>query len=202
MLSFWDKRYEVHGHTGWSDRTLYEYDQKARLNAVEKIINDLNFTRFLDIGCGSGDFTKLCLNKKNHSSGVGIDISEKVVNALKDEFKPSSKVKFCRVDLTEDPLPPQEFDLIICVTVLQHLGDDQKIIGAIRNIKASMKLDGHLLILENVYGDAKASNDGYIRTNISSQKWKDLLTAGGMEVIDVGTYTHWGVVLLESIQSA
>ena len=40
MSSFWDKRYEVHGHTGWSDEALYKYDQKARLNAIEEIIDD------------------------------------------------------------------------------------------------------------------------------------------------------------------
>jgi 2-polyprenyl-3-methyl-5-hydroxy-6-metoxy-1,4-benzoquinol methylase len=201
MSSYWDKRYEVHGHTGWSDSVLYEYDQKARLNAIEEKINDLNFSRFLDIGCGSGDFVQLCLSKKNHPSGFGIDISKKAVDALKDKFKSSPQIQFQQVDLTKHTFPSQEFDLIICITVLQHLGDDEKIIAAIRSIKSSMKPDGHFVLLENIYGDVKADNGGYIRTNISSEKWKYLLIAGGMEVSDVGTYNHWGVVLTESIQS-
>ena len=200
MSSFWDKRYEVHGHTGWSDSFLYQYDQRARLNVIEDKISDLKFNSFLDLGCGSGDFTQLCLNKKNYTSGLGVDISQKAINALKDKFNSSGRVDFKRIDLTEDALPSQEFDLVICITVLQHLGDDQKIIAAIRNIKSSMKPDGHLLVLENIYGTVNAHNNSYIRTNISSEKWKSLLKAGGIEITDVSTYSHWGVVLTESVQ--
>lgn len=201
MSSFWDKRYEVHGHTGWSDEALYEYDQKARLNAIEEIIDDLKFNRFLDIGCGSGDFTKLCLNNKNLPTGLGVDISKKVVEALKEEFKPLSQVQFQQIDLTKDTLPLQEFDLVICVTVLQHLGNDHEIKAAINTIKSSMKPGGYLLVLENIYGDLKEENDSYIRTNISSEDWKYFLKAGGMQVKDVCAYNHWGVVLTESFQS-
>jgi|TARA_B110001450_G_scaffold256647_1_gene287961 hypothetical protein len=64
-----------------------------------------------------------------------------------------------------------------------------------------MQPHGHLLVLDNIYGDVEADKGGYIRTNISSEKWKYLLKAEGMEIADVGTHNHWGVVLTESIQS-
>src|SRR5712691_8684489 len=61
--SFWSQRLHVHGHTGWSDPTIYAYDQLERLRLVEAAISKTQVVRgrALDFGSGTGDFSRLLL---------------------------------------------------------------------------------------------------------------------------------------------
>ena len=52
---FWNERCKKYGHTGWSDKLAYKYDQSLRLRAIDKALSRLGIAgniHALGIGLG------------------------------------------------------------------------------------------------------------------------------------------------------
>jgi GT2 family glycosyltransferase len=80
---------------------------------AERIMNDLAPSFVLDAGCAMG-FLVHALRARG-TEAFGIDISEYAISKALPEIK-----AFCRVRSVTNPLP-RNYDLIICVEVLEHL---------------------------------------------------------------------------------
>jgi len=104
--------------------------------AVQILIRDPTQPKpvvILEAGCGSTSDVELPLEKKI----VGIDIDSE---QLKHNDLLDAKIQG---DLQTYELPPNEFDLIACVDVLEHLPFPER---AIANMSRSVKPGGYLLI--------------------------------------------------------
>ncbi len=92
--------------------------------------------RVLDIGCRDGSLTKYFLE---NNDVLGIDIDSKALEYAKEFFN----IKTRQIDLNgEWDLPKNNFDVVVCAEVLEHLYHPSKII---QQIKEVLKKDGVLL---------------------------------------------------------
>jgi SAM-dependent methyltransferase len=87
---------------------------------------DISFGRFLDFGCGVGRMTRGF--STFFSSGVGIDVSEKMV-ALARKFNVEvPQIEFVASESDTLPFGDKSFDFVFSVLVLQHLPTEKLIL--------------------------------------------------------------------------
>lgn len=102
------------------------------------IVKDLiDGDKVLDVGCGSGKFIELLLQKILY----GVDISDKYLDIAKERgYK-----EVYQTDLSCDqlPFPNKLFDSVICMEVLEHLFDP---VHALAEINRVLKPNGTLVI--------------------------------------------------------
>ncbi|MBM3334230.1 methyltransferase domain-containing protein [Candidatus Sumerlaeota bacterium] len=105
-------------HQGIVGRYIYESETQMILEAVRRRVP----ARLLDAGCGTG---RHLIHLENCGELYGIDYSEKMLEAARQ------KVKNCRFtcgSIHQTPYDAEFFDMIICVRVLQHVGDAEAVL--------------------------------------------------------------------------
>lgn len=98
------------------------------------LLDQYNWGKVLDIGCGKGMFTH-CLKKKNNSV-IGIDLSQTAIHIAKNRYP---DIKFCCADISkkgwtrkvigEDPV-----DLVVCLEILSYVENWQIVLKEIASI--------------------------------------------------------------------
>jgi 2-polyprenyl-3-methyl-5-hydroxy-6-metoxy-1,4-benzoquinol methylase len=142
---FWSGRVRRHGHTGWADPATYQFDQRLRLRTVRDTILGLGLpaaARCLDFGCGVGDFSAMLANAGHRVWAY--DISEPVLRRAAAR-NPSPRIVYTGDLATtlSDPL-----DLILSVTVLQHIIDDDELRRLLSAFRNALATNGRLVVLE------------------------------------------------------
>ncbi|MFH2002931.1 MAG: class I SAM-dependent methyltransferase [Planctomycetota bacterium] len=104
----------------------------------DKILNRNSVV--LDIGCGSGRFTKYISPKVSFVEAI--DPSESVFTA-KSFLNSESNVRVTQADIDHIPFPDDAFDFIFCLGVLHHVSETQ---AALKKCVEKLKPGGHFLI--------------------------------------------------------
>jgi 2-polyprenyl-3-methyl-5-hydroxy-6-metoxy-1,4-benzoquinol methylase len=94
----------------------------------------------LDIGCGSGRWTKYVANKVKVVEAV--DPSEAVITASK-LIGDLPNVRITQASVSNIPFEDESFDFIICLGVLHHIPDTQQ---ALIDLCKKLKPNGHILL--------------------------------------------------------
>lgn len=131
---------------------LAEYaDKRANdflFDVVENIIALNGSARVLDVGCGPGKWTRYFARRGSRVTAIDVS-SEMVVLAKESVFKEGlTNVDFHVMDISELSLPRNTYDLVNCVTVLQHILDDEKWKKAVKNMTSVTKKRGKILLFE------------------------------------------------------
>jgi SAM-dependent methyltransferase len=174
---YWDVRAERYGHTGHSEPFLYCFDQEARKFAIDQVIRQTPFRkrqRALDFGCGSGDF--LPLLKNNFGYVLGYDISGKVLEKAKRNFKGTAALTD-DLDMVKEKGP---YDLILTVTVLQGI-ENEEIGGAMKRLFSLLSDDGFVVSMEFFSKEGENTDSG--ETRLTQSGWKEILKANGLRVV-------------------
>ena len=103
-----------------------------------------NFQRILDAGCGRGIFTFALARKFKEAQIVGIDLDKEQINTNKQIAQETNLTNcdFQVEDIFRLPFK-EEFDLILCVDILEHLVDD---IEACRYLFRVLKPGGKIIV--------------------------------------------------------
>ena len=111
---------------------------RARLIFVQSAVKFLSSSSatILDFGCGSGAALEVCKNN-GFKMTLGLDVSDYCVNATK-----ARGIEARKIDSTMPSLD-DNYDLIICLDVLEHLEDD---LGYLRMFKSHLKENGRILV--------------------------------------------------------
>lgn len=142
---FWDERARKYGSlaVGYvNDPILSEFEEELRWRAFRRVYPIVHGTVVLDAGCGVGSWcARLAqLGCKVVGTDLSLQMIRMATSALKVEYHCSA---------VEDlDFQAESFDLIISITVLQHITDDSQFEQAVNNIRRMLKVDGYLAVLE------------------------------------------------------
>ncbi|MDQ3239479.1 MAG: methyltransferase domain-containing protein [bacterium] len=112
------------------DLRTFQYLKSINLNSESKI---------LDIGCAHGLLLQR-INKTFNTRGVGVDISNNLINKARKEDTINDYVL---TDATKLPFPDNSFDLVLSFDNLEHIQEYQKVMQEIVRV---LKPEGKLLL--------------------------------------------------------
>ena len=85
-------------------------------------------TRVLDVGCGTGELTRVLAEEAPAATVVGADADRELLGAARDadpgsEHGAASTIDYCAGDAAQLPLPDGAVDLVVCQALLVNLPD-------------------------------------------------------------------------------
>lgn len=107
-------------------------------NIVQRNMSPTGKTKFLEIGCGTGDFIQQIVQNEN----LEITGSEIYLKGLLYAKKNLPKVDFIQFDVTQGVVS-EEFDLIVAFDVIEHIEDD---VAALTNINQMLTKNGVFIV--------------------------------------------------------
>jgi len=99
----------------------------------------------LDFGCGTGYWTSLMA--KEGGTVFGIDSQKELFGKLRS----SENLKFVLSDTSIIPFVDNYFDVVLVSWVFQEIVQDSLLRAALSEIRRVIKIDGRLIIAENIY---------------------------------------------------
>lgn len=179
VAKFWQDRLAAHGHTGWFDPRIYAFDQRCRLGVFSHWLDDQTFSGklALDFGAGSGDFSKLLIEK-----GWRVVSYDKHVLP---RFQHKRQQTASSVAVVAKSAP---YDLIISITVLDHIMDDTEFGQQLCDFRSWLKPDARFFFLE--YSSALARPRSSYQAFRTINMWKDALTAAKLRLEAVEPFFH------------
>ena len=151
IADFWNERASLEEQAGTQDLIA----KQLEVEAIAKYVED--GMRVLDAGCGNG-LTALELARRYDVEVVGIDVSEKMINAALPRAYGNGSVEFRCVDVLDLPDNLGMFDLIYTERTLINLPDQEQREKAMVGLCNLLKPGGLYVMCEN-------SQDGVDRLN-------------------------------------
>jgi tRNA (cmo5U34)-methyltransferase len=110
--------------------------------------------RVLDLGAGTGETSRRCLDAHPSASVVAIDASQDMLDVAATVLGDRGVVRLGRL---EDALPQGPFDLVISALAIHHLDSDGKA-ELFRRIRACLTPSGRFLMADVIVPDAAVTN--------------------------------------------
>lgn len=132
------------GDEGLSEKENIEMYNQARKTFLKFCKTEkVSFTKskVLEIGPGTGFYIKI-LKSSGVKNYTGLDITDVAFNKLK---KAHPAFKFIKRDITKSS-PPERYDLIVMIDVIEHIVEAEKLKKAMENIKRSLKPKGIFIL--------------------------------------------------------
>jgi ubiquinone/menaquinone biosynthesis C-methylase UbiE len=125
----------------------YDYLRSAQLGVIS-LLNFKENVNMLDIGCGTG-WALGQAAKYNGDKGAfyGVDLSEKMIEKAKENFKGRENFHFIKANAEEIPLDGNFFDIIICTNSFHHYLHPDK---ALKEMHRLLKNGSKLYILDPI----------------------------------------------------
>ena len=93
--------------------------------------DNITFFTCLDLGCGPWEYVPLLTKRNMHI--IGFDISSEYLKTARSRITTDyERVDLIRGDLAHLPFKNGVFDLIICLSVLEHLNSPEKLVHKIK----------------------------------------------------------------------
>ena len=133
----------------WSDRYAEDPRFERRFHKITRLIEKVTTVpgRALDIGCGSGVFSRFLVGKS--WDVTGIDISDDMIEAAKNyelritNYESNRKIDFQNSSFESFQEVPNSFDLILSLSMLEYVEDDE---AALDKAISLLKPGGILLL--------------------------------------------------------
>jgi len=182
------------GEIWWGSKTkagIKRLERRAQL--IKQALAAVNAPKVLEIGCGTGAFSKYILNELPKLDLTACDISPECVKVASERYRGYSNAKFLVRDAASDLHSPAAFDAIIGNSVLHHL----PLMGSLRECFNALKSAGSVLFFEpnmmnpqiflekNVRFIGKALQNTENETAFLRWRLKKVLKAAGFERITV-----------------
>ncbi len=176
--------YDQGWETKWDDMKKFgPFSRHIRRN-IFNLISQLPFETVLDVGCGQGELLVELQSSFPHIKPYGIDISNSAIEMASARV---SQGQFWVLDTSKEHLSEQ-FDLVVCSEVLEHIPDDRAVL---RNLA---QMTGKYLIISTIQGRMRrfeAGEVGHVR-NYASGELVQKVEQSGFRVIKV---VEWGFPL-------
>jgi len=135
---------------GWVDsldkKGSRSYYLRRGQSDVISLLNIREGMSILDIGCGTGWALGQAANLiHNKGSFYGVDLSAKMIERAKENFKTNENFHFIKANAESIPLNDNFFDIIICTNSFHHYFDPDK---ALKEMYRLLKIGGRVYILD------------------------------------------------------
>jgi 2-polyprenyl-3-methyl-5-hydroxy-6-metoxy-1,4-benzoquinol methylase len=164
-------------------------------------------TRVLDIGCGVGRWSRLLAARGAHVTGI--DLSPTMITIARQRTESVGLSERCRYmvqDLAQlDAGGP--YDLILGVTVLQHILDPARLRRALSRMAAHLAPGGRMVLLEAAPAQATRRCDNPAFVARSRDSYLELYRSCGMRVrritgVDPAPFKIWLLPYLSHVPRA
>lgn len=172
---YWEERAVKHGRLacGYLDPRHQVYEQPLRWAAFARMSPIKPGERVLDIGCGVGTWSVRMAEQG--AQVLGVDISA----AMIDMAEPHAGVEYRVAAAHELDCPDRYFDLVVSVTVLQHITDPEELKRALRNLRRMLKDSGRFFVLEYSPLHSVPSQELTYMRYRTHQQWIELMAGEG-----------------------
>jgi SAM-dependent methyltransferase len=147
---FWDERVREYGELGdgYANPDTQAYEDRIRMKKALEMLGNVSGLRVLDVGCGTGRWS-VQLSKMG-AVVVGIDISKEMIKLAQKRAIRNTIYNISFVNRTIEDLNYRNcFDLVISVTVLQHITIAERLNLAIHHIVKAIRQGGRVLAIES-----------------------------------------------------
>lgn len=123
----------------------YDFLRSVQLGVVSLLDLKENVS-MLDIGCGTGwALGQAAKRVDNKGTFVGIDLSDKMIEKAKENFKDRDNFQFIKANAEDIPLEDSRFDYIICTNSFHHYLHQDK---ALKEMYRLLKPGGKIHIVD------------------------------------------------------
>jgi SAM-dependent methyltransferase len=178
---------------------------RALLRKYAASLSKKDTWKLFDAGCGFGQYDRFILRHFPSVSVTAVDVKEQYLDDCRDYFSREIErgfIRFEKADLLALQ-QPAEFDMAICVDVLEHIADDVQVM---KNIEALLKPGGYFIMHSpSVYsaedaGDEESFVDEHARTGYSKQELEEKFSIAGLTPVEIAyTYGRKGHLAWELI---
>jgi SAM-dependent methyltransferase len=137
------KRYRTTQLDSYTGRPISR--DRLRRCVGEQLWNKLEKLQILECGCGAGRFTEVLLAQGG--SVTSVDLSE-AVDANLENCPLSDSHRIAQGDILQLPFRKQQFDLVLCLGVIQHTPSPE---NTIRALADQVRPGGHLILDHYTY---------------------------------------------------
>jgi 2-polyprenyl-3-methyl-5-hydroxy-6-metoxy-1,4-benzoquinol methylase len=116
------------------------YNDFVEQPAIKSEISNLNGKIILDLGCGTGQFAKFCI-ENGASRVLGIDISRNMIDQANKENK-HEKIDYICISIEDLELQNQKFDIIISSLAVHYIEDYSTLI---KKVSGLLKKNGEFI---------------------------------------------------------
>src|SRR5260221_2508482 len=99
----------------------------------------------LDIGCGTGEFEKLLLDKHPNQQIVGVDISQKMLEIAQQKCEACPNAIFLVTSALVLPFSDHSFDVIVSASTFHYFDEPE---AALKEMRRVLRPDETLVIME------------------------------------------------------
>ncbi|WP_027410667.1 class I SAM-dependent methyltransferase [Anoxybacteroides tepidamans] len=161
---------------------------------TKNILRKLNITpstHILDVGCGTGR-TAAYISETYGAHVTAIDIHPKMLEKAKARFSSLSKpVELHKASIESLPFPSEQFDIILCESVLSFV----TLPKALKEIYRTLKPHGTFIGIEAAHSQLSESAKKDIsafyqfRQLLTKKEWRTYLSNHGFRNIQIAAYT-------------
>jgi SAM-dependent methyltransferase len=202
--AYWENRAVRYGEVDRGLAAVCSYGMPRRYNeaihicqrrALEPLLDEWRGLDVLDAGCGVGRWSVELARRGNRV--VGLDISRTMVQLARANAHAANVHGRFEVGSVATAQLGKRFDVVLAVTVLQHLVDERVLDTAIRNLVGHLKPSGMLVLLEVAPTQPVRSCDSATFRAHPLDTWRARLSAAGTEIVSIsGVDSRWPRTML------
>ncbi|MGK7896616.1 MAG: class I SAM-dependent methyltransferase [Xenococcus sp. (in: cyanobacteria)] len=126
------------------DRRWQNYINKS-LSFLVNFADISTEASILELACGTGELTKLLLERNPQQQITGVDISESMLEIARNKLDAYPNVSLHHTSVTSLPFDNNSFDIVICANAFHYFPSPQL---ALAEIKRVLKPEGEVIILD------------------------------------------------------
>lgn len=145
--------------------------ENYELPILRKMISLDKFESILEIGCGSGNGTKIIKKYFNPRRITAIDLDEKMIKIAKEKNN-DANINFTVGDASKLNFPDKEFDAVFDFGIIHHIPNWKECISELKRV---LRLNGELII-EELSLDTFSGFPGVIWKSLLAHPYKQMFT--------------------------